>query len=118
LVRIFFKEMKSKISLIVLILLFCSCTNNTLSGYVYDYDTEKPIKNVQIDSNGNKTETDSTGYFILKVKPNKICKIVLRKEGYSSKKVERKPDSLRLFSKSNISNIRIYLFDKNSDFTE
>ena len=110
--------MKSKISVIVLLLLLCSCTNNTFSGYVYDYDTEKPIKNVQIDSNGNKTETDSTGYFSIKVRPNKICKIAIRKEGYVSKKVERKPDSLGLFSKSNLSNVKIYLFDKNSDFSQ
>ncbi|MCC9065550.1 carboxypeptidase-like regulatory domain-containing protein [Flavobacterium piscisymbiosum] len=110
--------MKAKLNLIVLLLLLCSCTNNTFSGYVYDYDSEQPIINVQIDSNGNKTETDSTGYFILKVRPNKMCKIVLRKEGYSSKKVERKPDSLGLFSKTNLKDVKIYLFEKNSDFSE
>ena len=107
--------MKSKISVMLFILLLCSCTTNTFSGYVYDYDTEQPIKNVQIDSNGNKTETDSLGYFSIKVKPNKICKIVLRKEGYATKIVNRKPDSLGVFSKKNLRNVRIYLFDKDSD---
>lgn len=109
--------MKSKINLILLLLLFCSCTNNTFSGHVYDYDTEQPIKNVQIDSNGNKTETDSTGYFSIKVKPNKICKIAIRKEGYATKKIERKPDSMGVFSKSNLKEVKIYLFDKHSDFS-
>lgn len=97
------------------ILLLCSCTTNTFSGYVYDYDTEQPVKNVQIHSNGNKTETDSLGYFSIKVKPNKICKIVVRKEGYATKIVNRKPDSLGVFSKKNLRNVRIYLFDKDSD---
>jgi len=110
--------MKSKINLILLILLLCSCTKNTFSGHVYDYDTERPIQNVQIDSNGNTTQTDSAGYFIIQVEPNKICKIALRKEGYATKKIDRKPDSLGLFSKSNLKNVKIYLFDENSDFSE
>ena len=107
--------MKSKISLIV-ILLFCSCTTTTLSGYVYDYDTERPIKNVQIDSNENTTKTDSAGYFSIQVKNNKSCKILLRKSGYAAKRINRSPDSLGAFSKRNLSKVRIYLFNKNSDF--
>lgn len=108
--------MKSKISLIVSILLFCSCTTTTLSGYVYDYDTERPIKNVQIDINENTTKTDSVGYFSIQVKTNKSCKILLRKSGYAAKRINRSPDSLGAFSKRNLNKVRIYLFNKNSDF--
>lgn len=106
-----------KVKLIILSLLFCSCTNNTLSGHVYDYDTDKPLANVQIDSNGNKTETDNNGYFNIKVKPNKTCKLSLKKEGYEAKKVKRTPDSLGLFSQGNLKNRKIYLFNKESDFS-
>ncbi|WP_165689790.1 carboxypeptidase-like regulatory domain-containing protein [[Flexibacter] sp. ATCC 35103] len=106
-----------KVKLIILSLLFCSCTNNTLSGHVYDYDTGEPLSNVQIDSNGNKTETDINGYFNIKIKPNNICRLSLKKEGYEAKKVKRKPDSLGLFSQGNIKNRKIYLFNKESDFS-
>jgi hypothetical protein len=106
-----------KVKLIILTLLFCSCTSNTLSGHVYDYDTDEPLANVQIDSNGNKTETDTAGYFNIKVKPNKSCKISLKKEGYETKKVNQKPDSLGLFSQANLKNRKIYLFNKESDFS-
>lgn len=105
-----------KLKLILFTLLLCSCTNNTFSGRVYDFDTEEPLKNVQIDSNGNTTETDSAGYFSIKVKPNKTCTIYLRKEDYATKKISRKPDSLGIFSKRYLKNSKIYLFNKESDF--
>lgn len=106
-----------KLNLIFLTLLFCSCTSNTFSGHVYDYDTNKPIMRAQVEANGNSTETDSSGYFTIKVRPNSECKILFRKEGYAAKNINRKPDSLGIFSKQNLKRNKIYLFNIESDFS-
>ncbi|WP_394773609.1 hypothetical protein [Flavobacterium sp.] len=108
--------MKSK--LIFIVLLFCSCTNNKFYGHVYDYDTNRPIENVHIDINGIKLQTDSSGYFYLKVRSNSRLKVTLKKNGYSTKKLYRTPDSQGEFSKRNLSNNKIYLFNKESDFSK
>ncbi|MBS7231148.1 hypothetical protein KHA90_08930 [Flavobacterium psychroterrae] len=107
-----------KSTLIFIVLLFCSCTNNKFYGHVYDYDTEQPLQNVFIDINGTKIQTDSSGYFYLKVNSNSILKLSLRKDGYSTKNLYRKPDSSGGFSKRNLSNNKIYLFNEKSDFSK
>lgn len=100
-----------------LILLFYSCTNsNKFDGYIYDYDTEKPIQNVYVDINGNMGKTDSTGYFCIKLKSNLPSVICLKKEGYFTKRIYRKPDSLGRYSKAKINWNRIYLYNKENDF--
>lgn len=106
-----------KIQLFFVILLFCSCTNNRFYGHVYDYDTERPIKNVNININGDVTQTDSTGYFSMKVKSNFPCTIFLKRKGYASRKIYRKPDSLGQFSKRSLKNNSIYLFNTESEFS-
>lgn len=108
--------MKSK--LIFIILLFCSCTNNKFNGYVYDYDTERPIKNVHIDINGNKTQTDSAGYFCVEVNLDSNLKISLNKRGFAAKMITRIPDSLGKFSKRSLHYNRIYLLNEESDFSK
>lgn len=106
-----------KINLLFIVLLFSSCTNtNNFNGHVYDYDTEKPIHNVDININGNKTQTDSTGYFCLRINTNSAYKIILKKEDYVTKKIYRKPDSLGKFSQKSLKYNRLYLFTKESDF--
>ena len=110
-------KMNMKITFIFILLLLCSCTKKELFGYVYDYDTEKPIKNVHIDINGDATKTDSTGYFCMKIKPNSACTIVLKKESYATKKLYRKPDSLGEFSSKSLKANKIYLYNKKSDFS-
>lgn len=106
-----------KIKLLLIVLLVCSCTNNKLSGYVYDYYTEQPIKDVYINNNGNEVQTDSMGYFSLKVKSNTTCVLILQKEDYATKKIYRKPDSLGEFSQKSLKKNTIYLFNKESDFS-
>lgn len=105
-----------KIRYIFIALVLCSCTNNKFYGYVYDYDTDKPVKNVFVNVNGSITKTDSTGYFMAEIKSNTDCIIVLQKEKYALKKVCRKPDSLGMFSRRNLNKHKIYLFKKESDF--
>lgn len=107
--------MKSKYIFIALVL--SSCTNSNFYGYVYDYDTDKPIQNVSVDINGVITETDSVGHFSANLKLNEDCVIMLQKEKYALKKVYRKPDSLGMFSKRNLDKHKIYLFKKESDFS-
>jgi hypothetical protein len=105
--------------LIFIIVLFCSCTSkDKFNGYVYDYDSGKPLKNVRIIINGNKTQTDSTGYFCMSINSNSTCNMLFAKEGYASKKLYRKPDSLGKFSKKSLKYNRFYLYTKESDFTE
>ncbi|WP_291152944.1 carboxypeptidase-like regulatory domain-containing protein [Flavobacterium sp. UBA7680] len=108
--------MKNK--LFFLILLLCSCAGkDELNGYIYDYDTERPIKNVHINIKGDTTQTDSTGYFSIKVKSNSPYTIFLEREGYASKKIYRKPDSLGKFKKQSLKNNSIYLINKESEFS-
>lgn len=110
-------KIKMKIEIFFLIFLFSSCSEISFSGYVYDYDKEKPIKDVQVKINGVSTQTDSIGYFTAKIKSNTDCVIELRKEDYASKKLYRKPDSIGMFSKRNLKKHKIYLFKKESDFS-
>lgn len=105
-----------KIKFIFLILLLYSCSNNNFQGYVYDYDTEKPLKKVYININDNVTHTDSLGYFNMRVKSNSAFTILLKRDHYAAKKVLRKPDSCGIFSKKNLDKNRIYLYNKESDF--
>ena len=105
-----------KIKFIIFALLFCSCTKNRFSGHVYDYDTEEPIKNVEVNINKNMTLTDTTGYFSLKINSNSSCTIFLNKKGYVSKKLHRKPDSKDESNKRNLKVHNIYLYNKESDF--
>ena len=101
-----------KISFIFILgFLFFGCTNNNLCGHVYDYDSERPIKNVSIEVIGNKTYTDSVGYFCVKVNSNSVCKIVFKKEGYAIKKM-----SCNAGSPKNLNCNKVYLFKKESDF--
>ncbi|WP_343697492.1 hypothetical protein [Flavobacterium sp.] len=106
--------MKKKI--IFLLFLLSSCTNNRFYGSIYDYDTDKPIKNVTVNINNIKTQTDSLGSFVVEIKSNRDCIILLQKDGYADKKVYRKPDSLGKFSKKYFKNNKIYLFKKDSEF--
>ncbi|QOG01736.1 hypothetical protein [Flavobacterium sp. MDT1-60] len=101
-----------KISFVfILVFLFYGCTDNKLCGHVYDYDSEKPIKNVFIDINGNKTHTDNAGYFCIKVNSNSACKIVFKKEGYAIKKI-----LCKLGLSKNLNCNKVYMFKKESDF--
>lgn len=109
--------MKMKIKFIFIVLLLCSCSKKEFFGHIYDYETEKPIENVYVSINDNTTKTDSTGYFCMKIKSNVPSVISLKKEGYFTKKITRRPDSLGRFSKEKINWNRIYLFHKESDFS-
>ncbi|WP_281234438.1 hypothetical protein [Flavobacterium gelatinilyticum] len=102
-----------KLKFISLLIVLCSCTHNNFSGQIHDFDTNKPIKNVLVSINNNVTRTDSTGYFNLSVNSNSDCTIYLKKEGYANKIVLRKPD----FSKENQAKNKIYMFRKDSDFS-
>jgi hypothetical protein len=105
-----------KIKFILMILLFCSCSNNKFQGHVYDYDTERPLKNVYIKINDDITQTDSAGYFTLKIKSNSTIEVFLKRKGYASKKLFRKRDSSGEFSKKSLKENTIYLYNKESDF--
>ena len=104
-----------KLKFILLTLLFCSCKNYTFEGNVHDYDTDKPLKNVAIIINENSTKTDSSGFFRLKVNSN-TANIILKKEGYATKKIHRKSNSKGEADKRNLKNSVIYLYKRESDF--
>ncbi|MBF4491703.1 hypothetical protein IR010_04055 [Flavobacterium sp. MR2016-29] len=105
-----------KLNLILIIIIFCSCTNNKFSGSVRDFDTDKPIKNVLVNINGNTTQTDSLGYFNSNVNCNSSCILYLKKEGYADKEVNRKPDSSEKNDDKGAKKDIIYMFKKDSDF--
>jgi hypothetical protein len=105
--------MKVKFSL--LILLFCSCKNYTYEGHVHDYDTDKPLKNVTVIINENNTKTDSLGFFCLQVNSD-TADILLKKQGYATKKIHRKHNLQEKVSNKNLNNPVIYLYNRQSDF--
>lgn len=105
-----------KVKFIFVILLLYSCSNNNFQGYVYDYDTEKPLKNVCVKINNDITQTDNVGWFSIKIKSNSTIAVFLKREGYASKKLFRKPDSSGEFSKKSLNENTIYLYNKESDF--
>lgn len=99
--------------------MFYSCTKKeSLNGYVYDYDTEKPIRNVVVIVNDHKIKTDSAGHFDVNISSNTTCKILFKKHGYADKEILRNPDSLGEISKKRLKHNRIYLFKKESDFSK
>ncbi|SHG17417.1 hypothetical protein SAMN05443663_10290 [Flavobacterium defluvii] len=87
-----------------------------LNGNIYDYDTERPLKNVVVTINKVETLTDSLGYFNVKIKREQPIKIVFIKKGYSTKEISRKPDSLGEFSKRSLKYNKFYMYNKESDF--
>lgn len=105
-----------KIKLIIITLLLCSCTQNKFSGYVYDFDNGRPIKNVVIKSDKSTTISDSTGYFVLNVNSNSNAVLNLKREGYANKKVVRKPDKLKKTNEEKVKENTIYMFKSESDF--
>ncbi|WP_029269202.1 carboxypeptidase regulatory-like domain-containing protein [Flavobacterium sp. KJJ] len=107
-----------KLSLILIkFLILSSCTQNTFSGYVYDFDTNKPIKKVQISVNKTSVQTDTTGHFKVSVNSSSNCLLELSRKGYATKKIYRKPDRLENNGKKNVKNTTIYMFKNESDFT-
>jgi hypothetical protein len=109
------KSNKLKIKFILLILLFCSCKNYTFEGNVHDYDTDKPLKNVEIIINNTITRTDSLGFFSLKINSN-AAEIILKKNGYATKKVHRESNTKEEKHNENLKNSVIYLYKRESDF--
>lgn len=101
-----------KIRFILLTLLCCSCKNYTFEGNVHDYDTNKPIKNAAISINKSITQTDSLGFFSLKINSSE-ADIIIKKERYATKKIHRKSNSKH--KDKNVNKI-IYLYNSESDF--
>jgi hypothetical protein len=116
-IYIFTKNYPSmKIKLIIITLLLCSCTQNKFSGYVYDFDNGRPIKNVVVKSDKSTTISDSTGYFVLNVNSNSNAVLNLKREGYANKKVVRKPDKSKKTNEEKVKENTIYMFKSESDF--
>lgn len=69
-----------KTKFILMTLLFCSCSNSNFQGHFYDYDTEKPLKDVYIKINDCLTLTDSAGYFAMKMKSNSTIETICVKK--------------------------------------
>jgi hypothetical protein len=83
---------------------------------VYDFDTNKPIQNVEVKSNQSLTLTDSLGNFSLQINYKSDYNLNLKKEGYADKKVNRKPDSSEKDSDKRAKKNIIYMFKRDSDF--
>lgn len=83
---------------------------------MYDFDTNKPIQNVEVKSNQSLTLTDSLGNFSLQINYKSDYNLNLKKEGYADKKVNRKPDSSEKDSDKRAKKNIIYMFKRDSDF--
>ena len=72
------------IILIYIIVLSCNSKKEFYTGYVYDFDTEKPLQNVKVielESN-HETTTNEKGYFSMKKLENVSSSLIFEKEGY------------------------------------
>lgn len=107
-----------KIKLIIIAFFLYSCTHNKISGYVHDFDTGKPLKNVTVNINENLTKTDSIGHFEIEVNSNSNCVINLKRQGYANKGVIRKPDSVQKIKSGELKNSIIYMFKNENDFSK
>ncbi len=108
--------MKSK--LVLAMLLLSGCNQNKFSGFIHDFDKNKPIKNVVVSVNGNLTKTDSIGHFEIEVNSNSDYVINLKRQGYANKSVLRKPDYIEKTQRGKLKNSAIYMFKKESDFSK
>ena len=90
---------------------------NFYEGYIKDFDSNKPIKNVSVSINKNITLTDSTGYFSIDVTSNTTYTLDLEKDGYARKKIIRKPDLAEKNADKKVNTSNIYMFKNESDFT-
>lgn len=106
-----------KLNFLFIVLLFSSCTHTKISGYVRDFDNNKPVSNVLISINNSKTQTDSLGYFSLNVNSNSSCVLKLKKEGYAVKQIIRKPYALENKKNDKADKNTIYMFKNESDFS-
>ena len=75
-----------KIFIILVCIMTLSCNNKKefYIGYVYDFDTEKPLQNVKVielESN-HETTTNEKGYFSMKKLENVSSSLIFEKEGY------------------------------------
>jgi len=107
-----------KVKFIIIAFFLCSCTHNKFSGYVYDFDTGKPIQSVAVNINGNITNTDSIGHFEVGVNSNSNCVINLKRQGYAIKTVLREPDCMKKNKNSDQKKRIIYMFKSDSDFSK
>jgi len=66
--------------------------SQTLSGFVYSAETLEPIAGVRVksDSHTNSTNTDSLGYFNLKIECSENCTLDFYINGYSRQKLKIK----------------------------
>ena len=72
------------IILIYIIVLSCNSKKEFYTGYVYDFDSEKPLQNVKVielESN-HETTTNEKGYFSMKKLENVSSSLIFEKEGY------------------------------------
>lgn len=106
-----------KLKLLFIVLTFSACTQKKFSGYVKDFDSNKPIENVYVNISENTTQTDSLGYFNLNVNCNSSCILKLNKTGYAFKKIIRKPDVSEKKENDKADKNVIYMFKKESDFS-
>ena len=72
------------IILIYIIVLSCNSKKEFYTGYVYDFDTEKPLQNVKVIDlmSHNYILTDNNGFFYIKKSENISSKLIFEKEGY------------------------------------
>lgn len=106
-----------KLKRLLIILLLSACNQKKFSGYVKDFDSNKPVSNVWINISSNKTQTDSSGYFSLNVNSKSSCVLKLRKEGYAVKQIIVKADFGERNSYNKEKGKVIYMFKNESDFS-
>jgi len=72
------------ILIFVFLALITGCTKKSYYGFVYDYNTNEPIPDVEISDylNNTKTFTNAEGYFLLKHEGHTSGQLIFKKAGY------------------------------------
>jgi hypothetical protein len=106
--------------LLAMLFLVTGCREKAYYGYVYDYETKKPVSSVTVNDylNGTKAITNAKGYFYLEHKGQLSGRLILKKTGYAI-------DTLETISRQSGEHFierfkgdTIYMFNVNSNFRD
>jgi hypothetical protein len=105
---------------IALMATLAGCSNKAYYGFVYDYESRKPLDKVEVYDyiNGVKTHTDSKGYFNLKHDNKLSGELIFKKTGYDIDTLKTIRTSSGEFYKEEFKGDTVYMFNVNSNFRD
>lgn len=106
--------------IVIVLGLLAGCGKKAYYGFIYDYETKKPLPDVEVNDylNGVKTRSDNKGYFHLKHKGNISGELIFKKQGYDIDTLKTTRISNGEFFKEEFKGDTVYMFNVNSNFKD